>query len=114
MTPSHPRRFPYNIFADAYTPAVVYVFVDYRFGRDREQGKTGGSAMDTSDDVIREILKDLDGTATLNAWQAALLQHVKEKVAALIVGSGGMPPKWTPPPCETSTDCAGAAGGWAV
>ena len=70
--------------------------------------------MDTSDDVIREILKDLDGMTTLNAWEAALLRHVKEKVAALIADSGRTPPKSSPPPRETGTDCAGAAGGWAV
>jgi len=64
--------------------------------------------------VIREILKDLDGMTTLNAWEAALLRHVKEKVAALIADSRRTPPKSSPPPRETGTDCAGAAGGWAV
>ena len=40
--------------------------------------------MDTSDDVIREILKDLDGIVTLNAWEATLLRDVKQKAAALV------------------------------
>jgi len=102
------------MFADAYTSAVVYVFADYRFARDREQGKTRDCAMGTSDDVIRKILKDLDGIATLNAWQASLLDDAKEKAAALIADSGRTPPKSSPPPRETGTDCAGAGGGWAV
>ena len=70
--------------------------------------------MDTSDDVIREILKDLDGIVTLNAWEATLLRDVKQKAAALVADSGCTPPNSSPPPHETDTDCAGAGGGWAV
>ena len=70
--------------------------------------------MGTSDDVIRKILKDLDGLATLNAWQATILNDVKEKAAALIADSGRTPPNSNPPARETGTDCAGAGGASAV
>lgn len=66
--------------------------------------------MGTSDEVVREILKDLDGLAMLNAWEATLLANVKEKAAALIEDSGRHPPTSKPPPHETGTDCAGDGG----
>jgi len=71
-------------------------------------------ASGTSDDAIREVLKDLDGILMLNAWEATLLRDVKEKAASLIGDGGGRPPTSNPPPRETGADCADGGGDSAV
>ena len=67
-----------------------------------------------SDNAIREILKDLDGILTLNAWEATLLRDVKEKAANLIGDGGGHTPPSNPPPEETGADCVDGGGDSAV
>ena len=70
--------------------------------------------MATSDDVVREVLKDLDGILTLNAWEATLLRDVREKAAALADRRDGGTGASKPEPSGTDPDCAGNGGDSAV
>jgi len=70
--------------------------------------------MATSDDVVHQVLKDLDGILMLNAWEATLLRDVREKAAALADRTAGGPGPSKPEPSGTDPDCAGNGGDSAV